>query len=173
VKPIEWVNKMIPEYRIGSFAEIGVWNGDLMDGVKKVHPGIFYLMVESVVNDLLMKRIGEHRHESITLFAMYSVQAASLIADGSLGMVYIDAEHSYQSVKEDILLWRPKIKKGGILAGHDYNKVDGQMLPDGETKVLYTEVWRAVDDLIPDVRLEPEPSHYETPNNHIWWTVIE
>jgi hypothetical protein len=103
---------------------------------------------------------------------MYSMQAAPLIADGSLGMVYIDAEHSYQSVRDDILLWRPKIRKGGILAGHDYNKVDGQMLPDGETKVLYTEVWKAVDELIPDARLEPEPSHYETPNNHIWWKVI-
>ena len=34
--------------------------------------------------------------------------------------VYIDGEHLYDWVKRDIELWYPKVKKGGILAGHDY-----------------------------------------------------
>jgi len=34
--------------------------------------------------------------------------------------VYIDAKHDYASVKEDIAIWWPTVKRGGILAGHDY-----------------------------------------------------
>jgi predicted O-methyltransferase YrrM len=35
--------------------------------------------------------------------------------------VFIDADHSYPSVKADILAWVPKVCRGGILAGHDYD----------------------------------------------------
>ena len=37
-------------------------------------------------------------------------------------MVYIDAIHTYKGVTNDIAIWKPKIKKGGFLAGHDYQR---------------------------------------------------
>ena len=40
--------------------------------------------------------------------------------DGTYDFVYIDADHSYESVKKDIELYLPKLKKGGIIGGHDY-----------------------------------------------------
>ena len=49
-----------------------------------------------------------------------SVDAAKDFEDGSLDAVYIDAEHDEDSVREDIRAWRPKIKPGGLLSGHDY-----------------------------------------------------
>ena len=49
-----------------------------------------------------------------------SVSASKMYADESLDAVFIDADHRYESVKADILTWMPKVKKGGILAGHDY-----------------------------------------------------
>src|SRR3990167_7294613 len=49
-----------------------------------------------------------------------SVEAAKDFPDGSLDAVYIDAEHDEDSVRQDIQTWRPKIKPGGILSGHDY-----------------------------------------------------
>ena len=49
-----------------------------------------------------------------------SVEASKDFEDGSLDLVYIDAAHDYNSVKQDILTWLPKIKKGGFIAGHDY-----------------------------------------------------
>jgi hypothetical protein len=49
-----------------------------------------------------------------------SVSASKMYADESLDAVFIDADHRYESVRSDILAWMPKIKKGGILAGHDY-----------------------------------------------------
>ena len=49
-----------------------------------------------------------------------SMEAAELLADDSLDIVYIDARHDYHSVLEDMNAWYPKIKTGGLLAGHDY-----------------------------------------------------
>ena len=48
-----------------------------------------------------------------------SPQAAAGFPDGSCDLVYLDADHSYPAVTADIAAWRPKVKPGGILAGHD------------------------------------------------------
>ena len=47
--------------------------------------------------------------------------AATLFANASLDFVFIDADHSQASVQADIHAWRPKLRPGGILAGHDWN----------------------------------------------------
>jgi hypothetical protein len=49
-----------------------------------------------------------------------SVEAAKLFNFEELDFVYIDAAHSYQSCMNDIVSWYPKVRTGGILAGHDY-----------------------------------------------------
>lgn len=51
---------------------------------------------------------------------MPSADAASTFEDESLDFVFIDAAHEYENVKSDINAWLPKVKVGGILAGHDY-----------------------------------------------------
>lgn len=51
---------------------------------------------------------------------MTTDEAVSLFDDASLDGVFIDADHSYEAVKKDITNWMPKVRKGGILAGHDY-----------------------------------------------------
>lgn len=47
------------------------------------------------------------------------------VKDDSLAFVYLDGNHSYEGVKEDLKLWLPKIKKGGVMIGHDYNHLYG------------------------------------------------
>ena len=49
-----------------------------------------------------------------------SVEIAKTYTDKSLDFVFIDGDHRYKFVKADILAWLPKVKSGGILAGHDY-----------------------------------------------------
>ncbi len=49
-----------------------------------------------------------------------SIQASKCIEDNSLDIVYIDGQHNYESVIEDIMYWTPKIRAGGIICGHDY-----------------------------------------------------
>ena len=55
-----------------------------------------------------------------------SVEAAADVPDGSLDFAYIDARHDYASVLEDLAAWLPKVRPGGIIAGHDY--VDGELV---------------------------------------------
>jgi len=55
-----------------------------------------------------------------------SEEACKEIPDNSLDFVYIDANHQYEYVIEDIKFWDPKVKDGGwsywyMIAGHDYN----------------------------------------------------
>lgn len=53
----------------------------------------------------------------------YSLEAAATIPDGSLDFVYIDANHSEPYVSQDINAWSPKVRSGGIVAGHDYARI--------------------------------------------------
>ena len=76
---------------------------------------------------------------------MTSLQAADLIDDASLDFVYIDGRHDYESVLADLESWWPKLRPGGIFAGHDY--LNGR-LPNGEFGVR-----RAVDEFFADRRL--------------------
>jgi len=52
---------------------------------------------------------------------MTSVEASKLFEDESLDFVFIDANHSFESVCEDIDAWLPKLKYGGLISGHDYD----------------------------------------------------
>jgi hypothetical protein len=55
-----------------------------------------------------------------TFMRMRSDQAALKIADSSLDYVYVDARHDYCGAKQDINLFWPKVRRGGIMSGHDY-----------------------------------------------------
>lgn len=71
--------------------------------------------------------------------------AGGQLQDESLDFAYIDARHDYSSVREDIRDWWPKVKPGGLLAGHDY--IDGK-LPTGTYGVK-----SAVDEFFTERRL--------------------
>jgi predicted O-methyltransferase YrrM len=61
------------------------------------------------------------QHADITEFMrMYTTEAAKLVPDDSLDFIYVDARHDYCGVREDLREWWPKLRMGGILAGHDY-----------------------------------------------------
>jgi hypothetical protein len=49
-----------------------------------------------------------------------SEEASRKFKDNSLKFVFLDGSHEYEDVKKDIQNWLPKIKIGGVLAGHDY-----------------------------------------------------
>jgi predicted O-methyltransferase YrrM len=51
-----------------------------------------------------------------------SSEAVNCFDDNVLDLVFIDGNHSYEYVFEDIKLWWKKIRSGGVLSGHDYCK---------------------------------------------------
>ena len=68
-------------------------------------------------------------HEVIKDFAPYpkvkiiknwSHEAVKSFQDQFFDFIYIDANHSYKASLEDMRMWYPKLKVGGIMAGHDY-----------------------------------------------------
>ena len=135
-------------------AEVGIWRG-YMSATLLCRPDVILFMVDSwlgiegfgeqysprvqveckataIANVGFAKTRARVMHES-------SKEAASHFKDGFLDFVFIDADHSYQGVKDDIGYWLPKVKKGGLLGGHDYNNKN---YPFG------LEVKRAVDEAV-------------------------
>ena len=84
---------------------------------------------------------------------MLSEAAASIIPNGYLDMVFIDASHYYEDVLNDIKLWLPKIKTGGFITGHDY------------ISRRHGDVTRAVDEVFDDVGYD---SH-----SMVWWADVK
>lgn len=123
------------DYKVG--AEIGSYLGKFANHILKNWNGTLYLIdvwrkletteyvdmsnkdIEDNVWLSAMKSIRGYEDRAL-MMRMYSNQAAQLFSDNSLDFVYIDANHKYDAVKEDIELWWPKIKSGGMLSGHDY-----------------------------------------------------
>ena len=67
--------------------------------------------------DRCVKRLEGRNVEYIIRDSMGALEE---IPDGSLDFVYIDGLHEFDAVITDIIGWIPKVKKGGIVAGHDY-----------------------------------------------------
>ena len=65
-----------------------------------------------------MQNITPVKHIVRTL-VMESKQAVDFYNDESIDFMFIDASHEYEDIKEDLTIWYPKIKKGGMFAGHD------------------------------------------------------
>lgn len=50
----------------------------------------------------------------------FSNNAAYIFENYQLDFVYVDGNHSYEGVKEDLEVWYPKIKIGGLIFGDDW-----------------------------------------------------
>ncbi|MCB1079580.1 MAG: class I SAM-dependent methyltransferase [Verrucomicrobiae bacterium] len=80
--------------------------------------------VQETIFQTAKQRLAKFGDRSVMVRAT-SAEAAPGFAEDSLDFVYIDAQHHYEAVREDLELWHPKVRPGGILAGHDY--LDGMV----------------------------------------------
>lgn len=65
------------------------------------------------------KKVAKKYHPRMRLLRQTSESASNGFDDDSLDFVYIDGDHLLPGVTADFNLWYPKLKSGGILAGHD------------------------------------------------------
>jgi predicted O-methyltransferase YrrM len=81
-----------------------------------------------------------------------SLDAAFLLAKTTIrfDLIFIDANHYYESVKADIQAWMPLLTKEGILCGHDFDRT------------YWPGIVRAVEECI--------PAFHVVPNTTIWST---
>lgn len=137
----------------GAFVELGAWLGKSSSYLcDKKKPNQKIIIVDSWMGspneletthrlatktdifEIFKENMGERDYRAIR---MLSVDASKLFDDESLDVVYIDLTHTYEAVKEDILSWYPKVKKGGYISGDDYHPV-------------WQGVIQAVDELLPE-----------------------
>lgn len=81
---------------------------------------------------------------SLRVLRMESVKAARLFPSNYFDLLFIDADHSYESVKVDTTVWMPKVKIGGLFCGHDY----ADSRENGTYRKKYRGVVQAVDEIV-------------------------
>jgi hypothetical protein len=131
-----------PPLEVKRYAEIGVFEGITARNILSKHPDIEeYWGIDPYVpyetnggprineqlrsdddwNELYIKVCMKmSRYPNFTMLRMTSENASKYFEDGYFDRVYIDGNHIYESVKTDIECWLPKIRKGGLMGGHDY-----------------------------------------------------
>lgn len=82
--------------------------------------------VEQKEQDKLYKKVKNmfSQFPEVSVIKSYSKESADLFPDEYFDWVYIDANHAYDFIKEDLAIWYPKVKKGGYICGHDYIKFE-------------------------------------------------
>jgi len=66
-----------------------------------------------------VNRLNPFKEKSVILRG-YSSDMVDMVKDDSIGLLYLDGDHSYEGVKRDLNEWFGKVVKGGVIAGHDY-----------------------------------------------------
>jgi predicted O-methyltransferase YrrM len=76
----------------------------------------------------------------VNIIRGHSQDVVSKYQDETIDFCFIDGSHEYEDVKKDIMAYLPKVKKGGILAGHDYD-------------AIWNGVIQAVDEILVKVEI--------------------
>ena len=115
----------IGEHGLKKGAEIGVDRGTFSEHMCKVIPDIELLCVDpwkadqngDVRYEITKKKLDGH---NVTIDRRIGQEAARDVEDESLDFIYIDGDHHFDWVMEDIITWGRKVRIGGVISGHDY-----------------------------------------------------
>ena len=127
--------RILSESNFKSGVEIGIAAGEYSEILSKGNPQMKLFGVDpyiphrgyhDITRTSTFEKNEKEAHEKLDKFPNYefikkfSMDAVKDFKDNSLDFVYIDANHDFQSVTNDIVEWSKKIKAGGIISGHDY-----------------------------------------------------
>ena len=131
----EWLDTL-PKNLV--WAELGVFLGEYSEEIfSRTNPKKMYLvdifpeyMISGDKDGNNMKEVDLREvpnvlrskfPENVVIIKNTSDNFLNSLEHESLDIVYIDADHSYQGVKNDLALSYNKVKKGGLICGHDYS----------------------------------------------------
>jgi predicted O-methyltransferase YrrM len=123
------------------FVEIGTWKGKstvfMAEQIKETKKKIKFYAIDtfvgtagyetwdSVVNKTLydeyLKNIEPVKDYIITIKGNSNI-VHSQFENDTIDFIFIDGDHTYEGVSADLKGWYPKLKVGGVIAGHDYNE---------------------------------------------------
>lgn len=142
-------------------AEIGVWRGEYSAYLCQTIPGLHLTCVDPWVQyggyvDPKNQATGleDAYTQACATLAPYgcdiqrktSKKAAALVPDGSLCFAYVDGNHAKAYVLADLEAWVPKVRRGGIIAGHDFELVPRRRHLQVKAAV---DEWRQTHDTAP------------------------
>jgi len=172
---VEFASKYFKE--VDSIVEIGVQNGThAVEMYEALHPKKIYLVDSFDEPKWRQEEHAEFRKQlNINLkklsnckFITDLSQIASIQIPNELDFIYIDACHNEESVIIDIACWYPKVKVGGMIAGHDFKPFNGVGLA---VKRMFTEFQTALQVERKYVEVPIKCLKYSTSMD--WWVVKE
>lgn len=117
------VTEMINRGRNINFVTVDTFQGD--SGSKDINEVNAYKLVN--ISALYEEYVENTKHLKgyYKTIVNFSHIGSEYFADDSINCLFIDAGHSEEAVLKDIEYWLPKMKNGGIMAGHDYTSWPG------------------------------------------------
>lgn len=115
----------------GKVAEIGVNRGDFSELILKIaEPEQLHLIdiwnsvmyPESLLKEVSARFRKPIDNGKVQIHRESSAQAVDYFENNYFDWIYLDANHSYDSVSEELIKYAPKIKHDGIITGHDYTQ---------------------------------------------------
>lgn len=118
---------------------------------------VYHLFIQN------MREIGLYKN--IQMFYMDTNKAHDFIESHSVSLLFIDAGHTYEDVKNDLINYIPKVKSGGIICGHDYesNTYDEKYINEDYVDGKHHGVIKAVNEIMGDVEHE----------GRMWWVKLK
>jgi hypothetical protein len=148
----------LPKDSVG--AEVGVWEGDMSSKLlQQVRPKKLLLVdpwafdprfadslfgggsaksqvdMDTVCQKVRKRFATEISQGVVSVHRCSSAECAGSVAAEALDWVYIDGNHTYEFVLEDLRSWYPKVRPGGLVVGDDYDRPDAWW-DDGVTRAV-------------------------------------
>ncbi len=111
----------LPKRDRGRVVEVGSYRGVSTECLALMCD--FVVAVDTFAFSPIEKEFQERMryYPTVSTLKMDSLSAATAFPDGHFDLVYIDAGHSHDEVVADIRAWKPKVRPGGVIAGHDHH----------------------------------------------------
>lgn len=100
---------------------VDTWDGSITEQATN-HASAMGMDGDHAFYEFLQNNLDLIQAGKIIPLRMSSENAAELFKEKGIkaDMIFIDAGHTYEEIKQDIAIWKPLVKEGGILCGHDY-----------------------------------------------------